>query len=52
MRELKQEDMCNMEVDLTEVRWQESDAKVLNAVAQEWGNSCTSVSLSRKMMKT
>ena len=35
MRELNQEDMCDMEVNLAEVRWQESDAKVFNALAQE-----------------
>ena len=35
MRELEQEDVCDMEVNLAEVRWQESDAKVFNALAQE-----------------
>ena len=28
MRELKQQDVCDMEVDLAEVMWQESDAAV------------------------
>ena len=35
VRELEQEDVCDMEVDLAEVRWQESDTEVLNAFAQD-----------------
>ena len=35
VRQLEQEDVCDMEVDLTEGRWQESDTEVLNAFAQE-----------------
>ena len=35
VRELEQEDVCDMEVALTEVRWQESDIEMLNVVAQD-----------------
>ena len=35
VRELEQEDVCDMEVYLAEVRWQESDTEVLNAFAQD-----------------
>ena len=35
VRELEQEDISDMEVDLAEVRWQESDNEVLNAFAQD-----------------
>ena len=35
VRELQQEDVCDMEVDLAEVRWQESDIEMLNAFAQD-----------------
>ena len=35
VRELEQEDVCDMEVGLAEVRWQESDTEVLNAFAQD-----------------
>ena len=40
VRELEQEDVCDMEVDLAQVRWQESDTEVLNAFASRSGNSC------------
>ena len=33
MRELKKQDVCDMEVDLAEVMWQEPDAKIWNALA-------------------
>ena len=33
--ELEQGDVCDMEVDLAEVRWQESDTEVLNSFAQD-----------------
>ena len=35
VRELEQEDVCDMEVDLAEVRWQESDVQMLNVFAQD-----------------
>ena len=35
MREIQQEDVCDMEVDLAEVMWQESDAIVWNTLAHE-----------------
>ena len=35
MRELKQQDVCDMEVDLVEVMWQEPDAKIWNTLAHE-----------------
>ena len=35
MREIQQQDVCDMEVDLAEVMWQESDAIVWNALAHE-----------------
>ena len=35
VRELEQEDVCDMEVYLAEVRWHESDTEVLNAFAQD-----------------
>ena len=35
MRELKQQDVCDMEVDLAEVMWQEPDAKIWNTLAHE-----------------
>ena len=35
MRELKQQDVCDMEVDLAEVMWQESDASLWNTLAHE-----------------
>ena len=35
MREIQQQDMCDMEVDLAEVMWQESDANVWNTLAHE-----------------
>ena len=35
VRELEQEDVCDMEVDLAEVRWQESDIEMLNVFAQD-----------------
>ena len=35
VRELEQEDVCDMEVDLAEVRWQESDTEMLNVFAQD-----------------
>ena len=35
VRELDQEDLCDMEVDLAEVRWQESDIEMLNVSAQD-----------------
>ena len=35
VREPEQEDVCDMEVDLAEVRWQESDIEMLNAFAQD-----------------
>ena len=35
VRELEQEDACDMEVDLAELRWQGSDTEVLNAFAQD-----------------
>ena len=33
MREIQQQDECDMEVDLAEVMWQESDAIVWNTLA-------------------
>ena len=35
VRELEQEDVCDMEIDLAEVRWQESDIELLNVFAQD-----------------
>ena len=35
VRELEQEDVCDMEVDLAEVRWQELDIEMLNVFAQD-----------------
>ena len=35
MHELKQQDVRDMEVDLAEVMWQESDATVWNTLAHE-----------------
>ena len=35
MHELKQQDVCDTEVDLGEVMWQESDATVWNTLAHE-----------------
>ena len=35
MRELKQQDVCDMEVDLAELMWQESDASLWNTLAHE-----------------
>ena len=35
MREIQQQDVCDMEVDLAEVMWQESDAIVWNTLAHE-----------------
>ena len=35
MRELKQQDVCDMEVDLAEVMWQESDASLWSTLARE-----------------
>ena len=35
MREVEQQDLCDMEVDLAEVTWQESDAKIWNTLAHE-----------------
>ena len=35
VRELEQKDVCDMEVDLAEVRWQESDVEMLNVFAQD-----------------
>ena len=35
VRELEQEDVCDMEVDLAEVRWQQSDIEMLNVFAQD-----------------
>ena len=35
VRELEQEDVCDMEVDLAKVRWQESDIEMLNVFAQD-----------------
>ena len=35
VRELEQENVCDMEVDLAEVRWQESDIEMLNVFAQD-----------------
>ena len=35
VRELEQEDVCDLEVDLAEVRWQESDVEMLNVFAQD-----------------
>ena len=35
VRELEQEDVCDMEVDMAEVRWQESDVEMLNVIAQD-----------------
>ena len=32
MHKLKQQDVCDMEVDLAEVKWQESDAPVWNTL--------------------
>ena len=34
-RELEQEDVCDMDFDLAEVRWQESDVEMLNVFAQD-----------------
>ena len=35
MHELKQQDVCDMKVDLAEVMWQDSDATVRNTLAHE-----------------
>ena len=35
MHELEQQDVCDMEVDLAEVMWQESEATVWNTLAHE-----------------
>ena len=35
MREIQQQDVCGMEVDLADVMWQESDAIVWNTLAHE-----------------
>ena len=35
MKELKQQDVCDMEVDLAEVMWQESDASIWSTLAHE-----------------
>ena len=35
VRELEHEDVCDMEVDLAEVRWQESDIEMLNVFAHD-----------------
>ena len=35
MRELKQQDVCDMEVDLAEVMWQEADASLWSTLAHE-----------------
>ena len=35
MQKLKQQDVCDMEVDLAEVMWQESDATIWNTLAHE-----------------
>ena len=35
MRKLEQEDVCDMEVDLAEVRWQDSDIEMLNVFAED-----------------
>ena len=35
MREIQQQNVCDMEVDLAEVSWQESDAFVWNTLAHE-----------------
>ena len=37
VRELEKEDVCYMEVDLAEVRWQESDVEMLNVFAHDLG---------------
>ena len=37
VRELEQEDVCDMEVDLAEVRWQESDVEMLHVFAHDLG---------------
>ena len=39
VREFDQKDVCDMEVDLAEVRWQESDTEVLNAFPQDLGTA-------------
>ena len=35
MHQLEQQDVCDLEVDLAEVMWQESDASVWNTLAHE-----------------
>ena len=35
MRGLEKQDVCDMEVDLAEVMWKESDAKIRNPLAHE-----------------
>ena len=35
MRELKQQDVCDIEVDLAEVMWQEADASLWSTLAHE-----------------
>ena len=35
MRELKKQDVCDMEVDLAEVMWQEADASLWSTLAHE-----------------
>ena len=36
MREFDQENVGDIEVDLAEKRWQESDTRMLSSLAQEW----------------